>query len=90
MDKYDINDPTDIDIMRSTFDGYTADEWEEMLEDAEALKMSRKDVSMLRTALRKAQMGKYLSVKQIFYILKVVDKLDELMLNEEYEEEDES
>ena len=88
MDKYDINDPTDIDIMRSTFDGYTADEWEEMLEDAAALKMSRKDVSMLRTALRKAQMGKYLSVKQIFYILKVVDKLDELLMEEEYEEDD--
>ncbi len=90
MDKYDINDPTDIDIMRSTFDGYTADEWDEMLEDAEALKMSRKDVSMLRTALRKAQMGKYLSVKQIFYILKVVDKLDELMMDEEYEEEEDA
>ena len=89
MDQYDINDPTDIDIMRSTFDGYTADEWDEMLEDAAELKMSRKDVSMLRTALRKAQMGKYLSVKQIFYILKVVDKLDELLSEDEYEDEEE-
>jgi len=65
MDKYDMNDPTDVDIMRAEFDGYTAD-----------------------TALRKAQMGKYLSVKQIYFILQVVERLEELQDEEEYEEEE--
>ncbi len=88
MDKYDINDPTDIDIMRAEFDGYTADDWDDFIEDAESLSLGRKDIGMLRTALRKAQMGKYLSVKQIFYILKVVDKVDTMMEEEEYEEEE--
>lgn len=88
MDKYDINDPTDIDIMRAEFDGYTADDWDDYIEDAGTLSLGRKDLSMLRTALRKAQMGKYLSVKQIFYILKVVDKIDTMMEEDEYEEEE--
>ena len=86
MDKFDINDPTDIDIMRAEFDGYTPDDWDAYIEDAETLSLGRKDKSMLRTALRKAQMGKYLSVKQIFYILKVVDKIDTKMEEEEYED----
>lgn len=88
MDKYDINDPTDIDIMRSEFDGYTADDWEEMLAVAEGFSMKRKEIGMLRTALRKAQMGKYLSVKQIYFILQVVERLEELEEEEEYEEEE--
>ena len=88
MDKFDINDPTDIDIMRADFDGYTADDWDEYIKDAESLSMRYKDIGMLKTALRKAQMGKYLSVKQIFYILKVVEKVDALMEEEEYEDEE--
>lgn len=88
MDKYDINDPTDIDIMRAEFDGYTADDWDDYIADAESLSLGRKDIGMLRTALRKAQMGKYLSVKQIYYILKVVNKVDSKMEEEEYEEEE--
>ena len=87
MDKYDMNDPTDVDIMRAEFDGYTADDWEEMMEVAESFSMRRKEIGMLRTALRKAQMGKYLSIKQIYFILQVVERLEELQDEEEYEEE---
>ena len=89
MDKYDMNDPTDVDIMRAEFDGYTADDWEEMMAEAERYSMKRKELGMLRTALRKAQMGKYLSVKQIYFILQVVERLEELQDEEEYEEEEE-
>ena len=89
MQKYDINDPTDVDIMRSEFDSHTADDWDEMIEIAESYSMKRKEISMLRTAVRKAQMGKYLSVKQIYFILQVVERLDELQDEEEYEDEEE-
>ena len=82
-----MNDPTDVDIMRAEFDGYTADDWEEMMEVAESFSMRRKEIGMLRTALRKAQMGKYLSIKQIYFILQVVERLEELQDEEEYEEE---
>lgn len=83
-----MNDPTDVDIMRAEFDGYTADNWEEMIELAESFSMKRKEISMLRTAVRKAQMGKYLSVKQIYFILQVVERLEELQDEEEYEDEE--
>ena len=89
MDKYDMNDPTDVDIMRAEFDGYTADDWDDMIAAAESYSMKRKELGMLRTALRKAQMGKYLSVKQIYFILQVVERLEELQDEEEYEEEEE-
>ena len=29
MPEYDLNDPTDLDIMRGQFNMYTADDWEE-------------------------------------------------------------
>jgi len=74
--------------MRAEFDRYTADDLDDMLAAAESHSMKRKELGMLRTALRKAQMGKYLSVKQIYFILQVVERLEELEDDEEYEEEE--
>jgi len=35
MPTYDLNDPTDLDIMRGQFNMYTADDWDEYIEIAE-------------------------------------------------------
>lgn len=76
MPEYDINDPTDLDIMRGTFNMYTADDWEEYIIAAEAQNLSYKNVKILKTAQRKAGIAKYLSPKVILWVLNLVDRLD--------------
>ena len=76
MPEYDINDPTDLDIMRGTFDMYTADDWDEYINAAEAMNMGYKNINILKTAQRKAGIAKYLSPKVIQWILNLVDKID--------------
>jgi len=76
VSKYDLNDPTDLDIMRGQFNMYTAEEWEEYIQLAEQRKLSYKNIKMLNTAMRKAGIAKYLSPKVINWILSIVDDLD--------------
>lgn len=82
MPEYDLNDPTDLDIMRGQFNMVSADEWEEYIEIAEERGMGYKNINILKTAQRKAGIAKYLSPKVINWILGLVDKLD-------YEEDEE-
>ncbi|MFT4666217.1 MAG: hypothetical protein ACI8YQ_002637 [Polaribacter sp.] len=84
MPTYDINDPTDLDIMRARFDMVTHEEWEEYIAMAEAQKVGYKNVKILKTALRKTGIGKYLSPKVINWVLELTDRLDE----EEFEDDD--
>ena len=76
MPEYDINDPTDLDIMKGTFDMYTADDWEDYINAAEAMNMGYKNVKILKTAQRKAGISKYLSPKVILWVLNLVERLD--------------
>lgn len=76
MTEYDLNDPTDLDIMRGQFNMYTAEEWQEYIEIAEERNMSYKNVNILKTAQRKAGIAKYLSPKVIKWVLSLVDQLD--------------
>lgn len=76
MPEYDINDPTDLDIMKSTFDMYTADDWEEYINAAEAMNMNYKNVKILKTAQRKSGISKYLSPKVIQWVLNLVEQID--------------
>lgn len=76
MPEYDLNDPTDLDIMRGQFNMYTADDWQEYIELAEEQKIGYKNVKILKTAQRKAGIAKYLSPKVIHWVLSLVDKLD--------------
>jgi len=87
MSKYDLNDPTDVDIMKAQFDMYTAEEWEEFIELAEEDKMGYKNINILKTASRKAGMSKYLSVKVINWVMSLVDKLE--YEDDEYEDDEE-
>jgi len=77
MPKYDINDPTDLDILRGHFNMVTADEWDEYIELAEARSIGYKNIKILKTAQRKAGIAKYLSPKVLSWVMSVVDRLDE-------------
>lgn len=85
MPTYDINDPTDLDIMRGQFDIISRDEWDEYIELATEKKMGYKNVNILKSASKKAGIAKYLSPKVIQWVLSLVERLDE----EEWEDEEE-
>jgi len=83
MPNYDLNDPTDLDILRGQFNMISADEWEEYIEVAEERQIGYKNVNILKTAQRKAGIAKYLSPKVINWVLSLVERLD---LEEDEEE----
>jgi len=76
MAEYDINDPTDLDILRGQFNMVSADEWDEYIELAEEKNLGYKNIKILKTAQRKAGIAKYLSPKVILWIMNLVDRLD--------------
>ncbi len=86
MPEYDINDPTDLDIVRAQFNMLTADDWQEYIEMGEAQNIGYKNINILKTAQRKAGIAKYLSPKVILWTLNLIERLDE---NDEYEDEEE-
>lgn len=85
MPKYDINDPTDLDIIRAQFDMISHEEWEEYIEIAEEKKLGYKNINILKSASRKAGISKYLSPKVLQWVFNVIEKVEE----EEYEDEEE-
>jgi len=76
MPTYDINDPTDLDILRGQFNMYTADDWQEYIELAEERSIGYKNINILKSAQRKAGIAKYLSPKVISWVMSLVDRLD--------------
>jgi len=81
LPEFDLQDPTDLDIMRGQFDMHTADDWQEYIDEAEARGMGYKNINILKTAQRKAGISKFLSPKVINWVLNLVEQLD-------YEEDD--
>ena len=77
MPEYDINDPTDLDIMRAQFNMVSADEWDEYIELAEERSFGYKNINILKSAQRKAGIAKYLSPKVINWVLNLVERLDD-------------
>ena len=82
MPKYDINDPTDIDIMRAQFDMITHKEWDKYIELANEKNMSYKSINVLQSASKKAGISKYLSPKVLNWVLTLVDQLEESLEDE--------
>jgi len=76
MPNFDLQDPTDLDIMKGQFDMHTADDWQEYIDLAEARGMGYKNINILKTAQRKAGIAKFLSPKVINWILSLVEQLD--------------
>lgn len=83
MAKYDINDPYDIDIMKSNFDDYDADDWENYLVIAKEKKFGFDKVGILMNAKKNTRRGKNLSPKQLVSILSIVDRIDEMLEDDE-------
>lgn len=77
MPTYDINDPTDLDILRGQFNMYTADDWQEYIDEAEQRAIGYKNINILKSAQRKAGIAKYLSPKVLQWVLSLVDQLDD-------------
>jgi hypothetical protein len=77
MGKFDINDPYDLDIMKAQFDMISHEEWDDYIEIGEERKLGYKNLNILKSASRKAGMGKYLSPKVLNWVLSLVDQLDE-------------
>ena len=76
MPTYDINDSTDLDILRGQFNMYTADDWQEYIDEAEERAIGYKNVNILKSAQRMAGIAKYLSPKVLQWVLSLVDQLD--------------
>ncbi len=85
MPEFDLQDPTDLDIMRGQFNMISHEEWDEYIEIAEERSMGYKNIRILNTARKKAGIAKYLSPKVINWILNLVEKIDED--DDEYEDE---
>jgi hypothetical protein len=76
MAEYDLNDPTDLDIMRGQFNMISADEFDDYIFVAEERKIGYKNINILKSAQRKAGMAKYLSPKVLKWVLSLVEGLD--------------
>ncbi|MEZ4954616.1 MAG: hypothetical protein R2825_13695 [Saprospiraceae bacterium] len=84
--KYDLNDPTDLDIMKAKFDMVSHAEWDNYIQLAEEFKMGYKNINILKSSSRKAGMSKYLSPKVINWVLDIMDKIDERIAESDEEE----
>ena len=83
MSNYDLQDPTDLDIMRGTFDRYSVEEWEEYIELAKVKELGYKNINILISAQKKTGLSKFISPKMIQWVLNLVDDLDELKEEDE-------
>ncbi len=77
MPKYDINDPTDLDIIRAQFDMISHKEWEEYIEIAEEKQIGYKNINILKSASRKAGISEYLSPKVLQWVFNLIEKIEE-------------
>lgn len=82
MDRnYDLSDPTDLDLLKSDFEMYSADEWQEMIDYSLLPENKRllnyEERGCLMAARKKALYNSHPSSKQMVWALKIADKLEE-------------
>tara|TARA_R110000764_G_scaffold238954_2_gene337082 strand:- start:25564 stop:29550 length:3987 start_codon:yes stop_codon:yes gene_type:complete len=77
MANYDLNDPTDLDIMRADFDGYSAEDWDDYIALAKEKKIGFKNIGALMDAKKKAGLSKYFNDRMIKWVLSLVEQLDQ-------------
>jgi exodeoxyribonuclease V alpha subunit len=77
---YNLQDPTDLEILKSDFEFFSADEWQEMIEytmiAAHKRKFSYDERGILMQARKKALYKGYPTAKQMLWALKVADKIE--------------
>jgi hypothetical protein len=78
---YDLSDPTDLDLLKSDFEAYSADDWQEMIDyslQSEHKKLlSYDERGCLMTARKKALYNNYPSYKQMVWALNIAEKIEE-------------
>ena len=80
--EYDLSDPTDLEVLKSDFEFYSADEWQEFI-DWSLLPENKKQLSFeergcLMAARKKALYNSHPSSKQMVWALKIADKIEEV------------
>ena len=80
--EYDLSDPTDLEVLKSDFEFYSADEWQEFI-DWSLLPENKKQPSFeergcLMAARKKALYNSHPSSKQMVWALKIADKIEEV------------
>ena len=80
--EYDLSDPTDLEVLKSDFEFYSADEWQEFIDwsllPENKKKFSYEERGCLMVARKKALYNSFPSSKQMVWALKIVDKIDEI------------
>jgi hypothetical protein len=78
---YDLSDPTDLEVLKSDFEMYSADDWQKMidysLEDGNKTLLSYDERGVLMQARKKALYKSHPSSRQMVWALKVADKVEE-------------
>ena len=78
---YDLSDPTDLDVLKSDFEYYDADEWQAMidytLQDGNKRLLSYDERGILMQARKKALYNNYPTSKQMVWALQIADKIEE-------------
>ncbi len=79
---YDLSDPTDLEVLKSDFEFFSADEWQEMIDwsllPENKKKFNYEERGVLMTARKKALYNSHPTAKQMAWALKVADKIEEL------------
>ncbi|MCO6491207.1 MAG: hypothetical protein J5I98_22515 [Phaeodactylibacter sp.] len=80
--EYDLSDPTDLEVLKSDFEFYSADEWQEFIDwsllPENKKKFSYDERGCLMVARKKALYNSHPSAKQMVWALKIVDKIEEI------------
>lgn len=79
---YDLSDPTDLEVLKSDFEMYSADDWQAFidfsLEPDHKRQFSYDERGCLMTARKKALYHNHPSYKQMVWALKIADKIEKL------------
>lgn len=79
---YDLSDPTDLEVLKSDFEMYSADDWQEFidfsLEAGNKRQFSYDERGCLMIARKKALYNNYPSYKQMIWALQIADKIEKL------------
>ncbi|MEL7122740.1 MAG: hypothetical protein AAFO07_25055 [Bacteroidota bacterium] len=80
---YDLSDPTDLEVLKSDFDFYSADEWQQFIDftllDGNKKLLSYDERGILMQARKKKLYNNYPSSRQMMAAIKIAEKIEEAM-----------
>lgn len=79
--EYDLSDPTDLDLLKSDFEMYSADDWQKMidysLEEGNKKLLNYDERGILMQARKRSLYNSHPSSKQMVWALKIAEKVEE-------------